>query len=349
MTGLWYAIVSFTLLMFVVLEGFDFGAGMLLYVVGRNEAERRVVIAAIGPLWSWNEVWLVSFGGTLLLAFPVIMAASFSGFYMAMFLLVWAMLLRGVSLELSGHIPDPLWRTAWYLCFVASNVLLATLVGAALGNVLRGVPLGPDGKFCLPLFTNFSPTGHVGILDWYTLSIALFILATFAAHGAAGLAQRTAGTVRFRCMNLAASLSKLVLAALAIVTFETWRIRPDVFSGLTHQPLGWLGLVFVLVGISEMFAGLRHGHESQAKRGSSTFIAGIMVAGAAGVFPVILRSTIAPQYSLSVYGSAADNHGLAIAIVWWPIACLLSIGYCLFIFRYYRGKTRPADDGQRPY
>ena len=111
MIAIWYAILSFMLLMFVVLEGFDIGAGMLQYVVGKTEAERRIVITAIGPLWSWHEVWLVGFGGTLLMAFPTFMAATFSGFYLALFLLIWCMVLRGVSIEVSGHIADPLWRT----------------------------------------------------------------------------------------------------------------------------------------------------------------------------------------------------------------------------------------------
>src|SRR5262249_39405962 len=119
----WYAILSFMLTMYVVLEGFDIGAGMLQYIVGKTDAERRIVITAIGPLWSWHEVWLVGFGGTLLLAFPAFMAATFSGFYLAFFLLLWCLVLRGISIEVSGHIEDPLWRSAWHFCFVASNVL----------------------------------------------------------------------------------------------------------------------------------------------------------------------------------------------------------------------------------
>src|SRR5271163_3015920 len=113
MIEIWYAILSFMLVMFVVLEGFDIGAGLLQYVVGKTEAERRLVIAGIGPLWSWHEVWLVGFGGTLLLAFPNIIAAAFAGFYLALFLLLWTLLLRGVAIEVSGHIAEPLWRTAW--------------------------------------------------------------------------------------------------------------------------------------------------------------------------------------------------------------------------------------------
>src|SRR5262245_28387915 len=198
MTGVWYSILSFMLTMFLVLEGFDIGAGMLQYVVGKTEAERRTVIAAIGPLWSWHEVWLVGFGGTLFLAFPAILAASFSGFYLALFLLLWTLVLRGVSIEASGHIEDPLWREGWHFCFVVSNVLLAVLIGAALGNVVRGVPLDARGTFALPFFTNFSPDGNVGILDWYTLSVSAFFLVTFAAHGANGLALKTEGAVHDR-------------------------------------------------------------------------------------------------------------------------------------------------------
>jgi cytochrome bd-type quinol oxidase subunit 2 len=122
------------LTMFVVLEGFDIGAGMLQYVVGKTEADRRTVIAAIGPLWSWNEVWLVGFGGTFLLAFPEMMTAAFSRFYLALLLLAWSLLLRGISIEVSGHIDGPLWSAGWHFCFVVSNVLLAVLCS---GRALR--------------------------------------------------------------------------------------------------------------------------------------------------------------------------------------------------------------------
>lgn len=160
MVETWYAILSFMLAMYVVLEGLNVGAGMLQYVVGRTDAERRMVIAAIGPLWTWHEVWLVSFGGTLMVAFPSILACSFEGFYLALFLVLWGLVLRGVSIEVSGQIGDPMWRSAWHFTFAASNVLLAILIGAALGNVTRGVPLDASGKFTLPFFTNFSPSAR---------------------------------------------------------------------------------------------------------------------------------------------------------------------------------------------
>lgn len=349
MIEVWYSILTFMLVMFLVLEGFDIGAGMLQYVVGKTDAERRLVIAAIGPLWSWHEVWLVGFGGTLLLAFPKILAASFAGFYLALFLLLWCLILRGISIELSGHLADPLWRTGWHFIFVWSNVLLAILIGAALGNVLRGVPLGADGKFALAFFTNFSPQGSVGILDWYTVSVAVFMLATFAAHGASGLAQKTEGPVHDLSIQTAKRLWIIVLALLLIVTIETWSVRSELFSGMFHQPFGWLGLIFITGGIIAAFTGLHGKCESLATVGSSLFIAGLMIAGAAGVFPVMLYSTLDSQYSLSVCQVAAAGHGLAIALVWWPLAFVFAIGYFLFIYRHYSGKVKPAEDTQTPY
>jgi cytochrome bd ubiquinol oxidase subunit II len=349
MIEIWYAILSFMLVMFIVLEGFDIGAGMLQFLVGKTEGERRVVIAAIGPLWSWHEVWLVGFGGTLLLAFPAILASAFAGFYLALFLLLWSLVLRGVAIEVSGHIAEPLWRAAWHFIFVSANILLAILIGAALGNIVRGVPLDVDGKFALTFFTNFSPFGKVGILDWYTVSVAVFILVTFAAHGANGLAQKTEGMVRERSLKLANPLWKIVLVLLLVVSFETWVVRPDLFSGMVQHRFAWIGLLAVLGGLAGVFTGLKGGREGRALAGSAVFIAGLMIAGAVSVFPVLLHSTLAPENSLSAYQTAAAGHGLAIALVWWPFAMLFSAGYFAFIYRHYRTKVKPAEDTPNPY
>lgn len=349
MAAIWYSNLSFMLMMYVVLEGYDIGAGMLQYIVGKTDAERRTVVAAIGPLWSWHEVWLLGFGGTLLLAFPAVMTSVLSGFYLAIFLLIWALVLRGVSIELSGHIEDALWRSAWDFCFVASNTLLAILLGAALGNVLRGVSLDAQGNFALPLFTDFRPKGRVGILDWYTLSVALFMLSTFAAHGASGLAKRTSGLVHDRSIRLATRLWQVVIVLLAFVSVETWLVRPEFFAAMLHQPFGWLGILFVVAGLSTVRAGIKSKNDARALAGSAVFIAGLMIAGAAGVYPSMLRSTTIPDYSLSVYRTAADTHGLFIAIVWWPIALVFASGYFWFIHRNYRGKVRPATDVRTPY
>ena len=180
-----------TLTTYIVLDGRNFGAGILHWIVARNQNERRQVIAAIGPLWSWHEVWLVGTGGVMLMAFPRLMAASFSGCYLALFLILWCVLLRGISIEVGGHLSDRLWQELWDAVFVFSNVLLAVLFGAALGNIARGVPLTSDGTFYLPFFTNFGIRENVGLLDWYTVPMALFCVLILAAHGATYLTMKT--------------------------------------------------------------------------------------------------------------------------------------------------------------
>ncbi|MGO8793798.1 MAG: cytochrome d ubiquinol oxidase subunit II, partial [Candidatus Sulfotelmatobacter sp.] len=135
MIAVWYAIVSFMLIVYVALDGRNFGAGMLHWFVARTPEERRQVIAAMGPLWSWHEVWLVGFGGTLLAVFPRLLASAFAGYYLALFLILWSLILRGISIEVGGHIDDRMWQGFWDFVFVFSNVLLAILFGAAAGNV----------------------------------------------------------------------------------------------------------------------------------------------------------------------------------------------------------------------
>ena len=335
----WYAILSFTLTGFILLEGFDIGAGILLYVVGKTDSQRRSVIDAIGPLWSWNEVWLISFGGILFLAFPAILASSFAGFYLALCLLLWMLLLRGISIEASAHLNDPLWATAWNTCLVASNLMLAILIGAALGNILRGVPIGAEGTFALSLFTSFSPRGNVGILDWYTLSTAIFIVVTFMAHGATVLMRKTKGPVRARCARLAPLLWKCAVSVLVIVTLESYLLHADLITRPFAEPFGWVGLACIGFGLLNLARGLGNGVDTQASIGSYALLAGLMIVGATAVFPSVLRSTISPQYSLSVYKCAADGHGLAIGLLWWPFAMVLSFAYFLFVYHNYRSKA----------
>src|SRR6201986_855899 len=181
MSAAWYAIVSLMLVIYVALDGRNFGAGMLHWLVARTPQERRQVIAAIGPLWSWHEVWLVGFGGTLVAIFSRLMASAFAGYYLALFLILWCLILRGVSLEVGGQINDRLWQTYWNFIFVCSNFLLAILFGAAAGNVARGVPLNANGNFSMAFFTDFRVRGYVGLLDWYTFSIAFLAAVMLAA------------------------------------------------------------------------------------------------------------------------------------------------------------------------
>ena len=257
MAELWFGLLGFTLTMFAVLDGWNIGAGAVHWIAGRTGAERREIIAAIGPHWSWNEVWLVAFGGTFLLAFPKVMATSFAGFYLALWFVLWSFILRGISIEVGGHIHDRLWQSWWDFVFPVSSVVLAVLFGAALGNVIRGVPLDESGKFSMSLFTDFGVRGRVGILDWYTVSVAVFTTVLLSAHGATYLRLKTIGQVHQRSERLARQLWTTAFVLFAVISLETWVVRPALYGAMVERPLAWLAVAVVVAGALALFTGLR--------------------------------------------------------------------------------------------
>ena len=297
MNAIWYCVVSFMLIAYITLDGRNFGAGMLQWLVARTPEERRQVVAAIGPLWTWHEVWLVGFGGTLVAGFLKLMASAFSGYYLAMFLILWCLILRGVSIEVGGHINDRLWQGFWDFVFAFANSLLAILFGAAAGNVARGVPLDSQGNFSMAFFTNFGVHGHVGLLDWYTASIAVFAAVLLAAHGATYLALKTAGPVHDRSVILARYLWAAVLPLFVVITTESWTIRPELPLRAAANPICWLSSLVVVTAAVAVFSGLSRQREQRAFVGSNFVIAGLLATGGATIFPVMLHSTLAPEDS----------------------------------------------------
>jgi cytochrome bd ubiquinol oxidase subunit II len=349
MIALWYGILAFMLTTYIVLDGRNFGAGILHWIVTRNQAERRQVIAAMGPLWSWHEVWLVGTGGVMVMAFPRLMAASFSGCYLALFLILWSVLLRGISIEVRGHLGDRLWQQFWDAVFVFSNVLLAVLFGAALGNVARGVPLTVDGTFYLPFFTNFGIHGNVGLLDWYTVPMALFCVLILAAHGATYLTMKTEGAVHERSAKLAGRLWLAVIPAFLLITLLTWAVRPELLQGIVFRPVAWLTLLICGASAYAIFAGISQQREHLALVGSSFLLFGLLATGAAALFPVMLFSTTEPARRLTAADCAAPDASLIIGAAWWFPALILAFGYLYVIQRHYSGKVNVSKDNQGLY
>jgi len=341
MVEVWFALLGLTVTLFAVLDGWNIGAGVLHLIGGKTGEERREIVAALGPHWSWNEVWLIAFGGTFLLAFPKVMATSFAGFYLALWFVLWAFILRGISLEVGGHLDDRLWRTWWDFVFAVSNVLLAVLFGAALGNVIRGVPLDSSGTFSMALFTNFGVRGRVGILDWYTVSVAVFTTIILAAHGATYLVLKTTpGRVHERCARLARALWPTALVLFAVISFETWIVRPALYEAMAARPAAWLAIAVVVAGAWAIVAGLRRGTAGRAFAGSCAVIVGLLAGIAIGVFPVMLYSTLEAEHSMTAYNGAAPARGLALALVWWPIAFVLAVTYFIVVMWNFRSPQK---------
>ena len=349
MIAAWYAAVSLMLIIYVVLDGRNFGAGMLQRFVAKTPDERRQVIAAIGPLWTWHEVWLLGFGGTLIAIFPRLMASAFAGYYLALFLILWCLILRGVSIEVGGHINDRLWQGYWDFNFVLSNFLLAILFGAAAGNVARGVPVDAQGNFSMAFFTDFNVRGHVGLLDWYTVSIAVLAVVMLAAHGATYLTLKTEGPVHDRSEKWAKYLWIAVVPLLAGVLIESRIVRPDLPGRAWSNPFWWIGLIVIAASGFTLLTALKSGRELRAFVGSNFLIVGLLATGAAAIFPVMLHSTLAPENSLSAYAVASSPTTLLRAGFWWPIAFALAVFYFVFISRRYAGKVSVQRDIQGFY
>jgi cytochrome d ubiquinol oxidase subunit II len=339
MITVFYALAAISLSAYVALDGFDIGAGVLHLIVAKNDRERRAVYAAIGPFWDGNEVWLLASGGVLFAVFPTVLAVAFSGFYLALFVVVWALILRALSIELRGHLASPLWRAFWDVVFCASSIGLAVLFGAALGNVLRGVPTGEDRWFTLPLFTTFWPTAPVGLLDIYTVTVGVFSLVALAHHGALFLAWKTDGEVNARARRCAAILFPCVSALLFVVfgtTQALLRLAPAA------RALPFVLLALAALGATYAFRG--KSRELPAFIASAIFLVFALAAVAATLFPIMLRS-IDGAHDITAYDAASKPYALSSVLIWIPLALFLVAFYFINLFRIYRGKVAvPANE-----
>jgi len=348
MEALWFAIVAGMLAVYVVLDGFDFGAGFLHLAVARTDAERRTVLAAIGPVWDGNEVWLLVGGGALFMAFPTAYAAGFSGFYLPLMLLLWVLILRGLSIELRGHVSNPLWAAFWDATFALGSTLIAIVLGAALGNVLRGVPLDTTGTFHMALWNSFWPGKDSGVLDAYTVLVGVFTLLALGGHGGLYLALKTEGPVHARSLRGARLLWLAAGVLFPLVTWGTARVAPELPGVAVGRPLVWV-LVALLVGSAATLVwGLVRGRPGLGFLGSAGTLFTLLGTGAAARWPVLLRSTVSPSFTLDAFTAATTNHGLRVALSWTLVGLPLACGYFVFLARMFRGKVQavpaPAPD-----
>src|SRR3974390_2862847 len=224
---IWFWLVAVMIVGYVVLDGFDLGVGVLHLFLVRNESERVAALRSIGPVWDGNEVWLLAGGGTLYFAFPLLYASAFSGFYLPLMIVLWLLILRGISLELRNHLDVGVWLALLDGVFGIASALLAIFYGAALANVLRGVPLQADGYFFLPLWTNWRPGLHPGILDWYTVIGGLVALVALTMHGALWLTIKTSGDLGRRAQRIVAPLMLMLVGLTALSLMATVTVRPQ--------------------------------------------------------------------------------------------------------------------------
>jgi cytochrome d ubiquinol oxidase subunit II len=334
------------LTMYVILDGFDLGAGIIHLIVGKSDQERRTVLNAIGPVWDGNEVWLLAAGGTLYFAFPKVYASSFSGFYLPLMIVLWLLMLRAIGIEFRHHIHHPLWKSFWDVVFSVSSILLTIFFGAALGNVVRGVPLDAEGYFFEPLWTTFTVVPDAGILDWFTVLMGLVAFCTLTAHGGNFLAMKTEGELQSRSRAVASMAWLAVLMASVLALIATTIIRPTIWDNYTKSPWVFLFPSLGLLGWMGGFYFRIKNKDTAVFLSSSLFITGMAASTAFGLFPNILPASTEAHFSLTVYNSAAPAYGLGVGLVWWMIGMIAACGYFAYLFYSFKGKIKLPAEGE---
>jgi cytochrome d ubiquinol oxidase subunit II len=339
----WFILLAFMLIVYAVLDGFDLGAGILHLFLAHDDRERTTVIASIGPVWDGNEVWLIASGGLLVFAFPRVYAAAFSGFYLPLVIVLWLLILRGVSIELRSHHANTLWRQFFDAVFAGSSAILALVLGVALGNVLRGVPLDASQFFESSLFRGWDHD-ELGAIDGYTTSVGLLAVAVLGAHGAMYLRWKTSDQLHARATSAARWLWIAACVLAVLVLIETAFVRPALLAHIAHRPALWLVPAIAIAAIICVFVALARGADFRGFAASALAIAALLATVAIALYPALLPSTIDPRFDLDVATAANDHRGLAIGLAWWIPAIVLALGYFTYLFRAFRGKTEPGVD-----
>lgn len=343
MGTLWFCLVAVMIAMYVLLDGFDLGAGAIHFLVAKTAEERRQVIAAIGPVWDGNEVWLLAAGGTMYFVFPSLYASGFSGFYLLLMIVLWLLILRGMSIEFRNHVGGAVWTPLWDFLFCATSLLLPVCYGVALGNVVRGVPLDGSGYFFEPLWTNWRLGEETGILDWYTVLVGVVALTALVMHGALWLQMKTAGVVNERAGRLARRAWWGVMSLTVIVTLVTFVVQHRVRTNLSTWPWGFVFPLLAVGGLAGVRWNLARKNEANTFFASCAYLAGMLTSTVFGVYPMVLpaRDSV---HSLTVDSAKAGAYGLKVGLVWWAIGMILVVLYFSIVYRSFVGKVAAEPD-----
>jgi len=344
MGTIWFCLVALMLAAYVVFDGFDLGAGIIHLFVAKTPDERRLVLRSIGPVWDGNEVWLLAAGGTLYFAFPPLYSSGFSGFYLPLMIVLWLLILRGISIEFRNAIESPVWIPFWDVVFSVASLLLAVFFGAALGNVVRGVPLDAQSRFFEPLWTNFQLGGETGILDWYTILIGVAALLSLALHGAFWVALKTDGPVHDRSQSIARKLWPGVAALTLAITIVTLDVQPQVRQNLSTYYWGFVFPFIALAGLLFERWFLFRRNDLKAFLASCAYLVGMLTSVVFGVYPYVLPASTSPEYALTIQNAKSSDYGLRVGLAWWIIGMALVSGYFIFAYRNLAGKVSAIAD-----
>jgi cytochrome bd ubiquinol oxidase subunit II len=328
---LWFLVLAVMLAGYAVLDGFDLGVGALHLLLGRSTEERESAIDSIGPVWNGNEVWLLAAGGSMVVAFPHLYAAAFSGFYLALMIVLWLLILRGTAIELRHQVDNPLWREAWDVTFCLSSASLAVLFGAAVGNVLRGVPFDIEGNFQGSLALLLNP---------FALLCGVLSLASLALHGAAYLAMKTVGPLQQRARRAITPLWGGMMVLLAAVAGASFVVQPGFTLNFGRWPVLVLVPLFGAASAVAIPLFRRRDNDRATFLSSAALIASALASAAAGLYPRLLPGLPgSPVAALDIYNSASSTRSMTIALAVYLVGMAIVVLYLVNLYRVWKGKV----------
>jgi cytochrome bd ubiquinol oxidase subunit II len=324
----WFVLVGVLIVGYALLDGFDLGVGILYPFIAKNDHERAALRTSIGPLWDGNEVWLLTAGGALFAAFPAVYATVFSGFYLAMMLVLFCLILRAVSIEYGGKGT----RTrGWDLTFFLASTIAALLLGVALGNIVRGVPIGADGEFSGNFFDLLNPLA---------LIIGLTGLAMVVFHGACYACLKTEGALQKRATAVRSKVHWVFLVLVALATLAAGLIVPAHVKAVVTNPVGWVAILVLIVGLVAARYAMMRKRDGLAFCGSAFGILALVGIVAVGNHPALVPALDTPERSLTIANSHSSHLTLLVMLIITCIALPIVLGYTALVYKAFWGKVR---------
>jgi len=327
---IWFLLVGALFTGYAILDGFDFGVGAL-HLFTKTDIHRRIMINSIGPVWDGNEVWLVTGGGALFAAFPEVYATAFSGFYMAFMLLLFSLIFRAVAIEFRSKQESTAWRRFWDVGFSAGSVLAALLIGVALGNIARGVPLDGQHEFV----GNF-----LGLLNPYALLVGITTVALFTMHGAIYAVMKTEGGLQALIRGWISKAIIIFIICYAATTMATLLYVPHMAANLRANPALFILPVLNMLAIANIPREIHHGREFRAFLSSCSSMAALMTLFGIGMYPHLILSKPIIANSLTVYNAASSPKTLQTMLIIAVLGMPLVIAYTISIYWIFRGKVK---------
>ncbi len=326
---IWFLLVAVLIIGYAILDGFDLGVGVL-HLFTKDENEKRINLNAIGPVWDGNEVWLLTGGGALFAAFPIVYATVFSAFYLALMLLLVALIFRAVSMEFRGKVDSPKWKRFWDYAFGVGSLLPAVLFGVAVGNILRGIPLDSQGIFTGNFFMLLNP---------FSILVGILSLALFTMHGAIYLTMKTEGKQLERIRSYISPLWIAFVVLYFLTTVYAIFEAKFLFEGMLSAPLFWVVFVVLIASIVYIPVAVKSGKRGYSFLASSITIASMIGLMGISLFPRLVPSITDLSYSLTIYNASSTERTLTVMLVIALIGMPLVIGYTIFIYRAFKGKV----------